>query len=944
MNITARLFLFFLVISSVQLNAQHLNRLFVEADTDKKILTVKQEITYYNQTADTLTTIVLNDWNNAYSAKDTPLAKRFSDEYVRAFHLASDDERGNTTIHSVSDQYSVQIPWQRPEGHPDLVELRLNTPLYPGRQLKITLSYHVKIPSDRFTHFGYDDKMGVLNLKDWYLTPARYENGKFVKYSNENLDDIANAVTDYYLTLTLPKNISIATDLKEYSKYDKKGQWIYQLEGINRMGFNLVLEQQNSFETFSTANGNVSSNLRDNRLTEMQKDSLINQIAEFTKNNLGSYPYQSIMVTQADYDRNPTYGVNQLPSFISPYPDSFIYEMKFLKTYLNNYLKNTLKLDPRKDNWIYDGIQIELMMKYIEQFHTDRKMMGQLSSWWILKGHKIFKLDFNEQYNYVYLLTARKNLDQPIGDPKNTFIKFNEQIAGKYRAGLSIHYLDDYLGNNIVPETLSDFYSLNQNKAQTDRKDFQSILNSKTSKNTDWFFSTVVGTRDIIDFKFAKVEEQPDSLKVTIKNRTGTDVPVSLYGLKKGKVVFKQWLDGIETDSTFTVARQDADRLALNYNNEIPEYNRRNNWRRLDKFFPNNKPVKFTFFQDIEDPYYNQIFYVPSFSFNIYDGFSPGFRVHNKSLLDKPFIFDIEPTYSLKTGELIGSFSLLVNQYIRSKSLYSIRYSVGGSTYHYAPDARYTKFNPAVVFRLREDNYRENKKQSILVRQVMVDREKSYYIPTDEQNENYSVFNLRYSRFESEIIRHYNFFTDLQLSGSFGKISGEIQYRRLFNDNRRINLRLYMGTFLYRNTTSEFFSFGLDRPTDYMFDYSFYGRSETTGLFSQQYVMAEGGFKSKLDTRYANQWMTTANASFNIWNWVEVYGDAGFIKNQYSNAEFVYDSGIRLNLLPDYFELYFPVYSSNGFEPSLGNYEERIRFVVTISPGTLVGLFTRKWL
>lgn len=936
--------MFFLLISSVQLHAQHFNRIFVEADTEKKILQVKQEITYYNQTADTLTSIVLNDWNNAYSAKDTPLAKRFSDEYVRAFHLASDDERGNTTIHSVSDQYSVQIPWQRLEDHPDLVELRLKTPIYPGRQFKITLSYHVKIPSDRFTRFGYDDKNGVLNLKDWYLTPARYNNKEFVHYSNENLDDIANAVSDYYITLSLPKNINLTTDLKEHSKYDRSGKWVYELEGTGRMGFNLVLEEQNSFEAFTTSNGTVSSNLRDNRITETQKGTLINQIAEFTRHNLGVYPHEKIMITQADYDRNPTYGINQLPSFISPYPDSFIYEIKFLKTYLNAYLKNTLKLDPRKDNWIYDGIQIELMIKYIEQFHPERKMMGQLSSWGILKGHKIFKLSFNEQYNYVYLLTARKNLDQPIGDPKDSFIKFNEQIAGKYRAGLSIHYLDDYLGENSVPHTISDFYSLNLNQIQTDRSDFQSILDSKTTKDTDWFFTTIVGTRDIIDFKFTKVKEEKDSLTVTIRNRTGTDVPVSLYALKKGNVVFKQWLDEIKTDSTFTIARQDADRIALNYNNEIPEYNRRNNWRRLNKFFPNNKPVKFTFFQDIEDPYYNQIFYVPSFSFNIYDGFSPGFRVHNKSLLDKPFVFDLEPTYSIKTGELIGSFSLLVNQYIRNQTLYSIRYAVGGSTYHYAPDARYTKFNPSVVFRLREDNYRENKKQSIVVRQVLVNREKSYYVDTDEQNENYSVFNLRYSRFESEIVRHYNFFTDLQLSGSFGKVSGEIQYRRLFNDNRRINLRLYAGTFLYRNTTSEFFSFGLDRPTDYMFDYSFYGRSEETGLFSQQYVMAEGGFKSKLDTRYANQWMTTANASFNIWNWIEVYGDAGFIKNQYSNAEFVYDSGIRLNLLPDYFELYFPMYSSNGFEPLLGNYEERIRFVVTISPGTLVGLFTRKWL
>ena len=107
--------------------------------------------------------------------------------------------------------------------------------------------------------------------------------------------------------------------------------------------------------------------------------------------------------------------------------------------------------------------------------------------------------------------------------------------------------------------------------------------------------------------------------------------------------------------------------------------------------------------------------------------------------------------------------------------------------------------------------------------------------------------------------------------------------------------------------------------------------------------MAEGGFKSKLNKPYANQWLTTCNASFNIWNWIELYGDVGFVKNRGTQAQFVYDSGVRLNLLTDYFELYFPVYSSNGWEISQSHYNQKIRFVVTFDPGKLISLFTRKW-
>jgi len=89
--------------------------------------------------------------------------------------------------------------------------------------------------------------------------------------------------------------------------------------------------------------------------------------------------------------------------------------------------------------------------------------------------------------------------------------------------------------------------------------------------------------------------------------------------------------------------------------------------------------------------------------------------------------------------------------------------------------------------------------------------------------------------------------------------------------------------------------------------------------------------------------MTTLNGSCNVWNWIELYGDLGMIKNKYQSPQFVYDSGVRLNLVTDYFELYFPVYSNNGLEINQKNYNEKIRFVITFSPGTLINLFNRKW-
>src|SRR5690606_39337390 len=124
----------------------------------------------------------------------------------------------------------------------------------------------------------------------------------------------------------------------------------------------------------------------------------------------------------------------------------------------------------------------------------------------------VTNLTFNEQYSYYYMLMARKNLDQPIGDPKNTLIKFNEQIAGKYRAGLSLNYLDNYLNGAIVPESIREFYSLNKIQ-QVNRDEFEKILTKNSRNNIDWFFNTVIGTRDIIDYTFSADPKNKGSIQ-----------------------------------------------------------------------------------------------------------------------------------------------------------------------------------------------------------------------------------------------------------------------------------------------------------------------------------------------------------------------------------------------------------------------------------------------
>lgn len=931
----------FLLLFPVLFYSQHHSKISVRVNIEEKTLLIQQVLTYNNTSNDTLNHIILNDWNNAFSSKTSPLAKKFSDEFIRSFHLASEKERGFTSIKNIVDEKYKSVSWNRANAKVDLLKLELNEPILPCSKQTFSFTYLVKIPDAKFTKYGYYSN-GSIILKNWYLNPAQFENKQFVLQSNENLDDIPNAFSDFEIDIEIPNDFYLNSNLNILETLALSSTKKITLNAKNKSEVVIIIEPNLTYQTYKNEIIEVSCGIVDNKVNEIDKAIIFDRISRFTASKLGSPLTSKILISQEDYARQPFYGLNQLPSFLSPFSDNLMFELKFLKTYLNNYLKENLNLNQRRDYWIYDGIQLFLMMQYAEEYFPNLKMTGNVANLKILKPYHFVNLDFNQQFNYLYMLMARKNLDQPLNEPKNKLIKFNEQIASKYRAGLSFKYLDSYLGDDIVHNSIREYIQENQFFGSNSRQ-FETVLLKNSPKDIGWFFRTVIETRDLIDYKFGKVTKSKDSLSVNIINKTGTNVPISLYHIKDNEIVHKSWITNITSDSTLIVPRFEADKLTLNYFNEVPEYNLRNNWKSLKGFFFNNRPFKFLFFKDLEEPNYNQLFFVPEAEFNIYDGIAPGIRFNNKSILNKPFIFSISPMYSTNTGTFVGKFSTLIEDNIREKGkLYSIRYMANGSRFHYTKDAFYTTFTPMIQFRFRDENLRTNKNEFIQIRQVYVNRDKSEYI-TDTNTENYNIFNLKYGNYQSEGTKHFSILNDLQISNSFGKIASEIHYRKLFENNRQISLRLFAGAFMFRSTNSDFFSFGLDRPNDYMFDYNLLGRSETTGIYSQQYVYAEGGFKSKFDTRLANQWMATINGTFNIWNWIQIYGDAGMLKNQYSTAKFVFDSGLHFNLVPDFFELFLPVYSSNGFELNSNNYGEKIRFVVTLAPKTLISLFTRKW-
>lgn len=935
-------YFFFIILffAAFQVKAQHTISIDATLDPTTKSISIKQKITYQNTSKDTLNEIYLFDWANSFSDKTTPLAKRFAENYESAFHFEKDSDRGRTDLTRVYNETATPLQWQRGE-EVDILNIVLDSPLLPNDNYTFNLEYIVKVPDDRFTRFGVN-KFDDYKLRYWYISPAVYD-GEWHVYSNKNTDDLYVTPSEFSITFHYPNIYTLNSELDLVSESISSGGKnikTTKLYGKDRISADLYIEKDPRFDTVETDKLKVVSNLHNSRINSPIKALISDRVVHFLDSKLGPYPFDKILISEADYKNNPVYGLNQLPSFISPFPDGFENDMEQLKTISRQYINNTFILNPRKDYWLQDALQVYLMMEYVDTYYPKMKIIGALSDWWVINWAHISDIEFNDQYPLLYLNMARNNIHQALTVQKDSLLKFNKNIANGYYGGTGLNYLNDYLGDGVLDASIKEFYSENELKP-IKTSDFETVLSKNTTLPVNWFFEDYVGKRSTIDFRIKKVEKLGDSLRVFIRNKRKTKLPVSVYGLNKDEVVFKTWTKPIDSIISITIPSQNIRKLALNYEGEIPEYNRRNNYKNLKGIL--NKPFQFRLLQDMEDPNYNQVFFMPIFQYNLYDGISAGVRLNNKTLLPTPLRYSLAPQYASRSKTIVGSASISYVQDMDEGNLYAMRYGFAGSYRSYDRDLFYKRFSPYMSFAFRDRDLRDNKRQYINLRSVNVHRDENLNDPNQEPN--YNVFNIQYKYSDSNLINYFRGLVDYQISSKFSKLSADLEYRKLFLNNRQLNIRFYAGIFLFNDTrdNEDFFSFALDRTNDYMFDYNYYGRSESSGLFSQQLVIAEGGFKSQLQPAFANSWITTLNANTNIWKWIYAYGDVGLVHNSHKGIDAVFDSGIRVSLVADYFELYFPIYSNLGFEPNLPNYDQKVRFIITLSPRTLMGLFTRKW-
>ena len=900
----------------------------------KKTLEVSQKIQFQNNTKTPLQALYFNDWSHAYSSSKSPLAQRFAEEYDRRFYLGSKTKRGETRDLNITIK-GKKTNWYRADNQIDIIKITLDEILEPGDQINISLTYTIVLPDASFTGYGRISEEEYF-LKNCFIQLAPHISGNWITNSNLDLEEISTLPSNFSIEWNIPNQLLINSNLTQWKENLDRDRKIITMaiSKAKEIQFHISKKEYASYSINGLA---ISTDLKE--VSEKMLDPTLSllQIEAFVREHFGTFPHSNMLLSQRDYQKRSYFGLSGIPSVFHPFSDRFEFEIKALSVYLNHYLTEAFHVDPRENSWLTDGLHTLLIMEYVDQYYPDQKLLGAIPEQPLLrpfiKNYSLSKASFNYGFLYFNEYVLRNNIQQSSFTTKNKLIKLNERVAIPSHVAHGFRYAYEYHGKEKINNAIRSQIGIVRSKEEL----LESLENQL---NIPWLFEDYLGKRNSIDLKFKAVRRNSDSISVQIIQNYKNPIPYTLAQIKGNRIIQSLQVTSPKKKGDIKLKRYDADYLVINPKLKIPEFNHQNNYRKLNG--TTLKSFKYTFIKDIEDPKKSQVFFNPKIDFNAYDGVTLGTKLSNKAFQRKPFSYEINPNYSTRLNELVGSFVASYRLYDEDSSLYLYQLGFSGSSFHYDENLRYKSFTPSFTVVKRPDDFRSNKREVFSFSLTSVNRE---FGTTPILTPNYTVGNIGYTYSNKEAIRLLKVATNLEISDNFGKFNVDAEFRHLFHDGRTLSLRFFGGKFLWDNTQgTDYFDYSLNRTTDYLFRYNYLGRSDDDGIYSQQFILSEGGFKSRFESPKANDYILATNLGFSIWKWVEAYADFGITKNKNSRARSFYDSGIRINLVPDYFEFYFPIHNSEKYVLNDSNYLSNMRFVLTVDITNLKRLFTRRWL
>lgn len=971
----------------------------------KHELSAFEKMEYINNSNTALTFIYFHIWPNAYKNNETALAKQLLSLGETKMYYAGPEDLGY--IDSIDFMVDGKpVKWEYDPEHIDICKIYLNEPLMSWDTISISTPFHVKLPSAQISRLGHIGQ--AYAITQWYPKPAVFDRYGWHQMPYLNQGEFYSEFGSFDVNITLPDNYVLAATGDRINEPEEE-QWLAtkadntekMIAAKNYSYDNSFPESSKTYKTirfkqyrvhdfawfadkrFHVLKGKVylphSGNTIDswafftNNEPELWSKSLeyINDATAFYSELNGDYPYNHVTAIDGTISAG---GGMEYPNItiIGASGSAFTLETTIMHEVGHNWYYGILGSNEREFPFMDEGLNSFYEMRYVRTKYPEKTLTSIIERDSTFKFFGLNKFKHKAQYEFSYLLAARKNIDQPILTPAQYFTNYNYGAIVYSKSAITFDYLLNYFGKEKFDEAMKFYYEQWKFKHPYP-EDLIKTLQYYFNADLNWFVQDLLVTNKKIDYKILKHKQFKDgSHAILIKNIRKVSAPVSVSGIKDGRLVGTVWYNGFPNKIKRVVEfpPSEVDEFRIDYGEYIPEINRKNNSIRTHGIFKKAEPLKLSFVGNIDNPHYNQVNYLPIIGYNVYNKFMLGCAFYNYSFLQKKVEFTLAPLFAFGTKSPVGFANITWNILPRKGFIQQITVSANAKSF------TYNKFDPAFLndtygthFKEQNLNYYkifgtidfELKKRHPLSKitqhigytsnVIFAENVSNEFMPASivvtNKTNTAVINNLFYTLENKRVINPFNVLFNAQHNTQFIKLSGEINYSLTFKKNNSLDFRLFAGAFAHKSSAlgqdyrfrMSGISSNASNNQDYLYDYNFIGRNQSSGIASAQFVENDGGFKTLTYLGQSSKWILALNIKSPKVGKIplKLFVDIGAseYKESLNKDRVLYDAGIDICIWKNIFEIYLPLIYSPDIKTNLkaigkDKFFDTIRFTLNL--------------
>ena len=962
----------------------------VRLDDTKHLLQADLELKYTNNSPDTLHLIWFHLWPNAYKDRTSALSKQQLENGISSLYFAPDSLRGymDSLDFKIDGDKVKMIP---DDNNPDICKLLLLKPLLPGGSLKISTPFRVKIPLGKYSRLGHIGESYFIS--QWYPKPAVYDKTGWHPMPYLDQGEFYSEFGSFEVSISLPENYVVASTgiLQESSEMEwlrKKADATAAMNGFgtdnsfpsSSSQFKTITFKQDSIHDFAWFADKRFNILRDEVVMPKSKKTVqtwvyftndkpalwsksikyVNDAVLFYSNAVGEYPYAHYSVIDGTISAGAGMEYPMI-TIIGDMSNDHSLNSVFAHEIGHSWFYGILATNERVFGWMDEGINSFYELEYMQSQYPGELSKGksELSVEGVagqLTG--LGNITILEGYELTYKVSSYGNYDQPITSPSTEFTYINYGTVVYRRTALAFYFLKNYLGDEAFDTAMKAYYEKWKFKHPYP-EDLRSEFETSTGKNLSWFFDYLLSTNYPTDYKIENVEYENNSYKLKIKNKHDNTVPFYLSTANNKGI----WIEGFKGEKEIIFPSDPTNKLYINkdYQSLLKS---KSTFYKTETFLHTSKKIKVTALPKFnESPEINFLHLLPVAGWNRYNSWMGGVYFSNLSYIPKPFEFSLVPFYDFKNNQLAGLSSINYQIWPLNGIFNNVNFSLKAKRFAYdinepkqndsdADVYNYSKLEPGVDFTLRKKYARSKVEHSIGLRSINIWQDETVYTEINGEYESdftttFLNFNeVKYNINNSRLLDPYNAKFTLENGAEHLKLSGEFNYRFSYAKSKKgIDVRVFAGGFLVNKNDVRNYNFrmsGWQGYQDYLYDELFIGRTDNHGLWDNQFVVRDGGFKIPTFVGQSNQWIAALNVSADLPLPlpVSVFFDLGTyegINTVFEDLDnlVMYDAGIRIAPVKGIFEIYIPLFYSKDIDKNLetNNYKfiDKVRFVFNLN-------------